>query len=187
MGSTPERPVSRTALARCGMACVAVLTLVLGQAGCNDEPQADYTAASVITEHGFARDGAALRKRSGEVFKLWGFVDQQNLYGDARVRELLGDWWSGDGPDPATWRFNLKARENDGPGRSFAVLVPNDGRREFVLKRFRRDAVAHQPTKVRVTGKLFTFEAPGNFRSRVGMFLELESSGDLLFESAYAP
>ncbi len=52
-----------------------------------------------------------------------------------KVRKLiLGDWWSGEGPDATTWRFNLKAEADDEVGHSFPVHVPNDPGRDDLLR-----------------------------------------------------
>ena len=104
------------------------------------------------------------------------------MYGDAGANEILEDWWSGEGPSTTTWRFNLKAKENDETGRSFPVHVPNDQGRDEILKAFLADARAQKPTKVYVKGKLFTFDAPTNAEALTGLVMELKSSDDILFE-----
>lgn len=151
-------------------------------AGCIGQT-GDFMPASAISRDGFARDGAAMRALDGQVVKLWGFVDSANLYGDAGAQEILGDWWSGPGPDDATWRFNLKGNADDAVGHSFPVHVPNDPGRDDLLERFVADARAQQPTKVFVTGKLFTFDAPANIAARTGLTMELASSADILLDA----
>jgi len=148
-------------------------------AGC-DERLAGYVAASSITEEGFARDAKELREADGREIKLWGFLDQRNIYGDGSAREILQEWWSGDGPDAATWRFDLKAQENDEAGHSFAVRVPNDAGRDRLLEMFVADARARRPTRVFVQGRVFAFDAPTNVVTRTGLYMRLQSSQDIL-------
>jgi hypothetical protein len=158
---------------------VIAATLLL--AGCSQQ-SGDYAAASSISRNGFARDAAAMRKLDGQEVKVWGFVDSGNIYGDAGAKVILGDLWSGDGPDAATWRFNLKAEAGDKAGNSFAVLVPNGPGRDELLKAFVADANAQKPTKVFVKGTLHTFDAPTNIGVLTGLTLELRSPADILLE-----
>ena len=143
----------------------------------------DYVAASSLSRNGFARDGAALREADGHVVKLWGYVDHGNLYGDAGAQAILGDWWSGEGLEASTWRFNLKANAGDAVGESFAVTVPNDEGRDALLRQFAADAQAGRPTKVFVTGRLATFDAPSSDRVRTGLTMDVQSSSDILLEA----
>lgn len=108
--------------------CVACLT------ACVEEPDR-YVAAAEITRQGFARDGAALRDLDDRTIRVSGFVDPANLYGDAAARGILAQWWAGEARDAATWSFNLKARESDGPGQSFTVFVRTDDGRGFTSSR----------------------------------------------------
>lgn len=147
--------------------------------GCN-ERNGDYIAAAAISENGFARS-AAMPAPDGQPIKLRGFVDYSNLFGDTGARSVLGDLWSGGGPGPATWRFNLKAHEDDPAGNSFAVHVPNDETRDAILGIFVANARAKKPTRVFLKGKVFTFAAPTNFVRHTGLYVELASSGDILF------
>ncbi len=147
-------------------------------------PTSDYLPASTISRDGFATDAAAQRAADGTEIRLWGFVDHANLYGDADAQEILGEWWSGDGPNATSWRFNLMAHADDQAGQSFAVQVPNDEGRDELLRNFLADAEAQRPTKVFVTGRLFTFEAPTNVANRTGLVMELDSSQDIRLEEA---
>jgi hypothetical protein len=88
------------------LVCLASLTAC-------EVPSDPYIAAAEMTRHGFARDEAAARRITGQTIRIWGFVDHANLYGDRGAREILGEWWSGEASDPATWRFNLKAHPDD--------------------------------------------------------------------------
>ena len=166
-----------------GLVIMLVVTTFL--VGCSEQI-GDYTAASSISENGFARDEKQVRELEGEEVRIWGFVDHANLYGDEGAEEILEDWWSGDGPDATTWRFNLKAREDDEAGQSFPVYVPNDEGRDDLLKAFAADARAQDPTKVFVLGKIFTFDAPTNGRRLMDLYMELQSSQDILFEPPLA-
>jgi hypothetical protein len=158
-----------------------ILAATLLATGCNKQI-GDYVAASSISRNGFARDAEAMRRLDGQEIRVWGFVDYGNLYGDAGAKAILGDWWSGDGPDAETWRFNLKAEEGDKTGNSFPVLVPNDPGRDELLRAFEADANAQKPTKVFVKGKLHTFDAPTNTGALTGLTIELRSSNDILLE-----
>ena len=154
---------------------VAALLLV----GCSEQI-GDYISASSISKDGFARDAEALRKMDGQEIKIWGFVDHSNMYGDEDVKTILEDSWSGDGPNADTWRFNLKARADDEAGHSFSVQVPNDEGRDDLLRVFLADARAQRPTKVFLTGKIFTFEAPTNAAPLTGLYMEAQSSRDVV-------
>jgi hypothetical protein len=150
-------------------------------AGCS-QPTGGYLAASAISRDGFARNPAAVEALAGADVQLWGYVDHGNLYGDDAARAILGDWWSGPGPDDAAWRFDLKANAADATGQSFAVHVPNDPGRGDLLERFVADARAQQPTRVFVTGKLFTFAAPANIAARTGLTMAVASSAAILLD-----
>ena len=160
---------------------VIMLVLISGLVGCVTQI-GDYTAASSISKDGFARDEQQIRELQGQEVKLWGFVDHRNLYGDEGAKAILEDWWSGDGPDASTWQFNMKARQNDEAGHSFPVYVPNDQVGDHLLQLFLADARAQRPTKVFITGRLFTFDAPANVNSLNGIYMELESTNDILLE-----
>ncbi len=154
--------------------------LLYAPAGAQAVAGADDTiAASDLTRNGFAIDDEQALALDGQEIKLWGYVDHSNLYGDDSARAVLGDWWSGEGPDATTWRFNLKAHADDAVGKSFAVTVPNDAGRDALLRQFVADARAQQPTKVYVTGRLTTFAAPSGDRVRTGLMLDVQSSSDI--------
>lgn len=150
--------------------------------GCRDTAGGPI-AASAISENGFARDGQAMRALDGTRIRVWGFVDHGNLYGDEGAREILGQWWSGEGPDADTWSFHLKAEEDDEVGHSFAILVPDGEERDDLLRAFVADAEGGRPTGVVVTGTLRTFDAPTQAATRTGLSLVLQSSRDLLLEA----
>ena len=158
---------------------LALFVITTSVTGCDDRIDG-YLAASSISANGFARDAKEIRKAQGQVIALWGFVDHRNLYGGAGAKAILQDWWSGDGPDAATWRFDLKVRENDEAGHSFAVHVPDDDGRDELLRAFLADARAQRPTRVFVKGRLFTFDAPTNVATHSGLYMQLQSSQNIL-------
>jgi hypothetical protein len=156
------------------------LCAVLVLSGCNQKIDG-YAAVSSITNNGFARTGSDLPSIQGQEIKVWGFVDHSNIYGDEAAKQILGDWWSGAGPNATTWRFNLMAEEQD-QGHSFAIYVPNDQGRDELLKAFLADARAQKPTQVFVQGQLFSFAAPTNVNILTGLYIEVDSSRDVLLE-----
>jgi hypothetical protein len=154
------------------------LCAVLGLSGCHQKIDG-YIAASSITQNGFARTDGDFQAIQGQDIKIWGFVDHSNLYGDETARQILGDWWSGAGPNETTWRFNLMAEAQD-QGASFAIHVPNDQGRDELLKAFIADAETQKPTQVFVQGTVFFFAAPTNVNTRMGLYIEVDSSRDIL-------
>lgn len=159
-----------------------ILMIATCLAGCNRQID-DYQAASAVSKDGYARDAQQMRKLNGQEIKLWGYVDHSNLYGDEGAKAILEDWWSGDGPDISTWRFNLKADANDAAGHSFPIYITNDQGRDDLLRVIVADARAQRPTKVFVTGRIFTNDAPTNFTSLTGLYMEVDSSDDIVLES----
>lgn len=163
------------------MGLVIILVVTPFLVGCGGQI-GDYIAGSSISENGFARDEQEMNELEGQEVKIWGFVDHANLYGDEGAKEILEEWWSGEGPSATSWRFNLKAREDDEAGQSFAVHVPNGEGRDDLLQAFVADARAREPTKVFVKGRIFTFDAPANAILLTGLYMELQSARDILLE-----
>lgn len=161
------------------VASTLVLAAVL--AGCGGRI-GDYAPASSLSDGGFARDVATVRRLEGREIAVWGYVDAANLYADPATRLILGEWWSGDGPDGQTWRFNLAAQDDDPAGRSFAVTVRNDPGRDPLLARMVADARAGRPTRVFLRGRLFTFDAPANLGRRLGLSMVVDSSAAVRLE-----
>jgi hypothetical protein len=168
----------RLGLADCRATALLVLALALGLAGC-DAPVRGQAAAEIARD-GFARDPRAVRAMVGQRIEVRGFVDHGNLYGDSGAREILAEYWSGEGTTPGTWRFDLKSAADDALGHGFAVIVPNGPGRDALLRRLVADARAGRPTAVLVRGRLSTFAAPTNLRRLTGLVLVLESPGDLV-------
>jgi hypothetical protein len=158
---------------------VAVTITAALVAGCDDRI-GDYIAAASISEQGFVRP-ASMPVDDGRPIQLWGYVDYGNLFGGKGAEMVLGDLWSGEGPSPSTWRFNLKAREDDPAGHSFAVIVPNDEGRDTVLQVFSENARTEKPTRVFLKGTIHTFDAPSNLARQTGLYVELASSRDIFF------
>lgn len=159
----------RSALLALGLTTVGSMLV-----GCG-ERIGEFVPASAISRHGFATH-AGLHEQE---IAVWGFVDAGNLYADPSTRPILGDWWSGEGPTPSTWRFDLKARAGDAVGRSFAVHVPNDPGGAALLRAFVANARAQRPTSVFVRGRLSVFDAPGTVGRRTGLTLHARSSADI--------
>jgi hypothetical protein len=149
--------------------------------GCGERTD-DYIAVSSISNNGFAMNESRMLEAEGREIRLWGFVDHGNMYGDAGAKRTLEEWWSGDGPRAASWGFNLKGKAYDQAGHSFPVRVPNDKGRDALLGAFVADARSQRPTKVFVKGRIFTFHAPMNYGSRVGLYMEVQSSRDILLD-----
>ena len=155
-----------------------MLAAAIGLAGCGEQA-GDYLPVSSIARNGFAKDDRAVADSRGREIAVRGFVDYGNLYGDAGAKRILEEWWSGEGPGPDSWRFNLKAEANDPVGHSFMVLVPNDPGRDDLLRRLAANARAGRPTTVFVKGRLFTFHAPTQILDLTGLYLQLRSSQDI--------
>jgi len=154
-----------------------MLFTVILLAGCSEQ-MGDYVAVSSISTDGFAKQTVHIV--DGQVVKLWGFADHGNLYGNEGAQEILQEWWSGPGPDENSWRFNLMAAADNEIGHSFPVYVPNGAGRDDLLRAFVADARTQKPTRVFVTGRLFTFDAPGNVTTRIGLYMEAASAHDVL-------
>jgi hypothetical protein len=159
-----------------------ILLVITALPVCCAKQMGDYAAVSAISKYGFARNPEEMRQADGREVKLWGFVDHGNLYGDDGAKEILEEWWSGEGPGAGSWRFNIMAKASDGTGRSFAVHVPNDQGRDDLLKVFVADARAGRATRVFVKGRIFTFDAPTNVITLTGLYMELRSSRDILLQ-----
>jgi hypothetical protein len=137
---------------------------------CGDSAN-EYVAAATITRDGFAREGAELGAMQGEDIRVWGYVDEGNVYSDSGGRGILGDLWSGEPRDPSTWRFGLKAHREDDAGHSFAVIVRSDKGRDALLRTIVANARAGRPTRAYVTGTVHTFAAPTNAITRTGLYV----------------
>ena len=159
-----------------------LLLPILLMTGCNDNIDG-YLAVKEIARNGFVIDQQLAREFSGKEVRLWGYVDHGNLYGDNSARQILEEWWGGEGPDAGSWRFNLKADAGDATGHSFAVHVPNGEGRDALLKVLVADARGQRPTKIFLKGKLLTFDAPTEFSGLTGIYLEVESSQDIQLTS----
>jgi hypothetical protein len=135
-----------------------------------------YLPISSLAKDGFARNGESVRQLNGRTVRVWGFVDDRNLYADSSAKPILGDWWSGEGPDTATWRLDLMARADDQAGHGLQVQVANDAGRDDLLLAFVGNAREGKPTQVFVEGRLFTFDAPTNAITLTGLYLKVGAS-----------
>ena len=159
---------------------LAMMVALAFISGC-DHKIGDYMAASSILKNGFSIDRKQALKLTGKEIKIWGFVDHGNIYAND-AKDILEDWWSGNGPSPTTWRFGLKGKKNDEVGHAITIHVANDQGRDKLLKRFLEDARADRTTKVFLKGKIFTFDAPTNFDRLTGLYMEVEASKDILID-----
>jgi hypothetical protein len=158
-----------------------LLVAIFLMVGCSKQI-GGYEAASSISKNGFVRSPDSIGDMEGQEVQIWGYVDHGNIYGDDEVKEILGDWWSGEGPTTKSWQFNLKTKSNDKTGESFAVIIQTDDGRNDLLKAFLEDAIAQKATKVYLTGTLYTFDASTNLKLLTGLYLEIQSSSDILLE-----
>jgi hypothetical protein len=158
---------------------LTAIVVVASFAACAGRAPPQVTPASAISARGFAVHGFDAPSGVGRALTLRGYVDPANLYGDAGAKAILGEWWSGDGPDPSTWRFNLKAHAGDGAGQSFPVHIASDAGRDELLHAMVADARAGRPTPVVVRGTVTTFDAPMNMVTRRGLLMTVGSSRDV--------
>lgn len=63
------------------------------------------------------------------------------------------------------------------------MYIANDAGRYDLLRLFVANAKAQKPTQVFVTGRLFTNDAATNASSLIGLYMEVQSSGDILLET----
>lgn len=170
-------PRHTTALARRRVVLV-VLMLAAVLPGCSQR-NGEYASVSTFSRNGFVKNTGQAQALVGKVVKAWGYVDYGNLTGDTGAKAVLGEWWSGEGPDASAWGFNVKAGPQVPVGRSFQVRVKNDDGRDDLLKEFATNASANRPTQVFVKGRVRTFDAPLNITERTGLYMEVESSSDI--------
>lgn len=143
--------------------------------GCT-ERVGGYLPISSLAKDGFARNGESVRQLNGRTVRVWGFVDDRNLYADSSARPILGNWWGDEGHDPATWRFDLMAKADDQVGQGVQVHVANDQGRDDLLRAFADNAREGKPTRVFVEGRLFTFDAPTNAITLTDLYLKVGAS-----------
>ena len=144
----------------------AALAALLGSvllAGCGQNI-GDYTSVSSFSRNGFAKNEKQARAVNGRELAVWGYVDYGNIYGDATAKSILGQWWSGDGPDSLTWAFNVKAGPDVPVGRSFQVQVRNDSGRNDLLRAIAGNATSGRPTQVFLKGKCSRSTRPSTGR-----------------------
>ena len=140
--------------------------------GCNKQI-GNYVAASSISKGGFAKDRKQMLEANGSEIKTWGFVDHSNIFADGV---------DGSRQNSTKWRFDLKGKPNDEAGSSFSIYLPKDEGRDKLLEVFTANEKEGKPTRVFVKGKIFTFDAPTNFNRLTGLYMEVESTIDILLD-----
>ena len=88
--------------------------------------------------------------------------------------------WEDDSPEK--WRFHLKAKPWDDVGQSFPIHVPVDDGHDELVALFVANDLMDKPTRVFVTGRISTFDAPMNFVFKTGLSMKLNSSKDILLK-----
>ncbi len=149
---------------------ILIVPLFLG--GCKDKPIGGYVPASSFSKKGFAKNREEALALRGKVLKVWGYVDGGNVFPK--------DW--GDN-QPGKWRFKLKAKPSDDVGQSFSIHIPVDDRHDELVALFEATDFADKPTRVFVTGKLSTFDAPMNFVRKTGLIMDVNSSKDIFLKA----
>ena len=149
---------------------ILIVPLFLG--GCKDKPIGGYVPASSFSKKGFAKNREQVLALRGKVLKVWGYVDGGNVFPK--------DW--GDN-QPGKWRFKLKAKPSDDVGQSFSIHIPVDDRHDELVALFEATDFANKPTRVFVTGKLSTFDAPMNFVRKTGLIMDVNSSKDIFLKA----
>ena len=158
--------------------CVAALSLLLLLAGCQPpRPDSDgYFPLSVLSKRGFARDEDYLRNLDGQVIRVKGFLDFDNIAVYPELLDRPADGW--DVPrDGELSHFNLKARVSDEPGESVRVWFTGDRDRLLLLISRLRDIVEQdrRAAVIRVQARVQTFDAPMNFTRALGFVLWVDS------------
>ena len=149
---------------------ILIVPLFLG--GCKDKPIGGYVPASSFSKKGFAKNREQVLALRRKVLKVWGYVDGGNVFPK--------DW--GDN-QPGKWRFKLKAKPSDDVGQSFSIHIPVDDRHDELVALFEATDFADKPTRVFVTGKLSTFDAPMNFVRKTGLIMDVNSSIDIFLKA----
>ena len=141
-----------------GAIFIAVVTLMTS--GCSRWID-DFAPATSISNRGFATRSAVAKYANGSAVKIWGYVDYGNIAYD---------------PASTHWSFKLKANAKDAVGESFRIRAPKDSGHQELIKRFRSSEAAGKSTTVLVEGKLYTFDAPTNFKMLTGLYVETSKS-----------
>ena len=149
---------------------IVTLPLLLG--GCVDKSVGGYIPASSFSKKGFAKNREQALANRGKVIKVWGYVDGANVFSKE---------WEDDSPEK--WRFDLKAKPWDDVGQSFPIHVPVDDGHDELVALFVANHFINKPTRVFVTGRISTFDAPMNFVRKTGLSMDVNSSKDILLEA----
>ena len=146
---------------------IAIVVVVL--VGCGHKSIGGYVSASSFSKKGFAKSHKQALALRGKILKVWGYVDGSNVFPEEWMDNQTGKW-----------RFHLKAKPSDHTGQSFAIHIPVDDGHDKLVALFKANDLAHKPTRVFVTGKISTFDAPMNFVRKTGLYMEVNSSKDIL-------
>ena len=137
-----------------------------------DKPIGGYVPASSFSKKGFAKNREEALAHRGKVLKVWGYVDGSNVFPEECMDNQTGKW-----------RFHLKAKPSDHTGQSFAIHIPVDDGHDKLVALFKTNDLAQKSTRVFVTGKISTFDAPMNFVRETGLEMEVNSSKDILLNT----
>ena len=149
-----------------------VLTPAFAEGKKEDKPMGGYVSASSFSKKGFAKNRKQALANRGKVLKVWGYVDGSNVF-----PKDFGD------NQPEKWRFHLKAKPGDQVGESFAIHIPVDDGHDKLVALFETNDRRGKPTRVFVTGIISTFDAPRNFDKKTGLFMNVNSSKDILLKA----
>ena len=147
------------------------VSLPLLLVGCVDKSLDGYVPASSFSKKGFAKNREQALTNRGKVIKVWGYVDGANVFSKE---------WKDNSPEK--WRFKLKAKPWEDAGQSFSIHVPVDDGHDELVTLFVANHLINKPTRVFVTGRISTFDAPMNFVRKTGLYMEVNSSKDILLE-----
>jgi hypothetical protein len=148
-----------------------ILTLLPLLGGCLDKSVSGYIPASSFSKKGFAKNREQALANGGKVIKVWGYVDGDNVFSKE---------WEDDSPEK--WSFHLKAKPWDDVGQSFPIHIPVDDGHDELMALFVANDLMDKPIRVFVTGRISTFDAPMNFVFKTGLYMELNSSKDILLK-----
>jgi hypothetical protein len=150
---------------------VLFVSLPLLLVGCVDKSLDGYVPASSFSKKGFAKNREQALTNRGKVIKVWGYVDGANVFSKE---------WKDNSPEK--WRFKLKAKPWEDAGQSFSIHVPVDDGHDELVTLFVANHLINKPTRVFVTGRVSTFDAPMNLIRKTGLYMEVNSSKDILLE-----
>ena len=140
--------------------------------GCGDDEIFDHVPAAAFSQSGFARARAKALKMRGREIKVWGFVDGSNVFPER-----------GEDNHHGHWHFHLKSKAKDQAGESFAIHIPVDEEHDNLVNLFEANDLASKPTRVFMTGNIFTFDTRVNFSLSTSFFMKANPSRDILLKT----